>query len=95
LRARFDASRARGDIVHRREESRFQLQLNGDPKAALRLAQENWKVQREPRICASSRGCARNGRYVRTRNGSRLARRDALEYPAVAALVKSDEGRGK
>jgi Tfp pilus assembly protein PilF len=31
LRARFDASHARGDVVHRREESRFALQLEHDP----------------------------------------------------------------
>src|SRR4029078_4392639 len=48
LRARFDASRARGDVVHRREDSRFQWQLNGDAQPALRLARENWTVQREP-----------------------------------------------
>lgn len=48
LRARFDAARERGDSVHRREESRFQLELEGDLPKALELAEANWKVQREP-----------------------------------------------
>lgn len=48
LRARFDASRRRGDRVHLREEARYTLHLLGDARAALRLAQENWQVQKEP-----------------------------------------------
>jgi Tfp pilus assembly protein PilF len=48
LRDRFTASRLRGDRVHLREEARFTLHLLNDPKAALKLAQENWQVQKEP-----------------------------------------------
>ena len=48
LAARFEASRLRGDTVHRREEARFHLTLLHDNLRALVLAQENWKVQREP-----------------------------------------------
>ncbi|MDP9150968.1 MAG: hypothetical protein M3O36_13645 [Myxococcota bacterium] len=48
LRARHRASRARGDVVHRREQARFALQLEGDPASALELATANWGVQREP-----------------------------------------------
>ncbi|HSX61239.1 MAG TPA: hypothetical protein VLF18_13650 [Tahibacter sp.] len=48
LAARFDALRARGDRVHRREESRFRLALARDPDAALELALQNWAVQKEP-----------------------------------------------
>jgi len=47
LGARFHASALRGDVVHRREEARFRLWLEGDAEAALVLAEENWKVQRE------------------------------------------------
>ena len=88
LRARFDASRARGDTVHRREEARFQLQLNGDPKVALRLAQENWNVQREPadlRILAESAAAAGDAGALGVVR-SWLAE-TGLEYPAVAAVV--------
>lgn len=48
LRARFAAAHARGDRIHLREEARFQLELERDPDEALRLARENWDIQREP-----------------------------------------------
>lgn len=48
LAARFDASRLRGDVVHRREEARFWLELKDDPSRALTLAIANWDVQKEP-----------------------------------------------
>ena len=48
LTARFDASRLRGDTVHRREEARFELALRRNPAGALALARANWDVQREP-----------------------------------------------
>jgi tetratricopeptide (TPR) repeat protein len=48
LRDRFEASRLRGDRVHVREEARFTLHLLNDPNAALKLARENWGVQKEP-----------------------------------------------
>ena len=48
LRACFEAAHLRGDFVHQREEARFALRLIGDPRKALRLAQENWLVQHEP-----------------------------------------------
>jgi tetratricopeptide (TPR) repeat protein len=49
LKARFVASRKRGDTVHQGEEARFTLHLLKKPRAALQLAQANWAVQREPR----------------------------------------------
>lgn len=57
LGARFDASRARGDVVHRREEARYWLSLRDDAARALELAKANWDVQKEPwdaRILAES-----------------------------------------
>ena len=48
LRDRFAASRLRGDRVHLREEARFTLHLQNAPEAALKLAQENWLIQKEP-----------------------------------------------
>jgi len=47
LGARFDAARARGDTTHEKEESRFALALQGDPKRALALARSNFELQRE------------------------------------------------
>ena len=49
LKERFDASALRGDKLHQQEEARFHLYLLRDPSAALRLAQENYRLQREPR----------------------------------------------
>ncbi len=48
LRARFSDSRLRDDARHLREEARFILHLLKQPHKALQIAQENWKVQREP-----------------------------------------------
>ncbi|RJG05494.1 hypothetical protein D3870_05195 [Noviherbaspirillum cavernae] len=48
LRQRFAAASMRGDTIHQREQSRFELHLLGDPKAALQTAQRNWQVQKEP-----------------------------------------------
>lgn len=43
----FEASRLRGDTVHRREEARFWL-ARGDAERALRCARESWAAQHEP-----------------------------------------------
>lgn len=48
LEARFDAARARGDTVHRKEEARFALEVKGDAARALPLAVANFAQQREP-----------------------------------------------
>jgi hypothetical protein len=48
MAARFEAAHLRGDTVHQREEARFALAVERDPARALRLAQQNWLVQREP-----------------------------------------------
>jgi hypothetical protein len=88
LRARFDASRARGDTVHRREEARFQLQLNDDANTALRLALENWAVQREPadlRILAEAAAATNDAAAMETVRAWLAA--TGLEYPRVARLA--------
>jgi tetratricopeptide (TPR) repeat protein len=48
LAERFAEARMRGDTVHQREEARFSLYLLKQPRDALRLAEANWAVQREP-----------------------------------------------
>jgi Tfp pilus assembly protein PilF len=45
---RVEASRARQDVVHRREEARFTLELEHEPVRALELALANFAVQQEP-----------------------------------------------
>jgi Tfp pilus assembly protein PilF len=49
LEARYVAAQLRGDTVHQQEEAQFELKIKHNPKRALALAQENWKVQLEPR----------------------------------------------
>ena len=49
LADRYAAARLRGDTTHEQEESRFSLRMLNRPDEALRLAQNNWRVQREPR----------------------------------------------
>lgn len=88
LRARFEASRARGDTLHRREEARFQLQLNDDAQAALRLARENWDAQREPadlRILAEAAAAVKDAAAMGTVRA--WLAQTGLEYPRVARLV--------
>ena len=96
LRARFAASRARGDVVHRREEARFQLQGNGDSQAALRLALENWNVQREPadlRILAEAAVATNDaGAQATVRQ---WLEQTGLEYQAVSGLAGKRESASK
>jgi Tfp pilus assembly protein PilF len=47
LSARFAAAMQRGDTVHQREQARYELNVRGDAKTALALAQKNWDVQKE------------------------------------------------
>jgi len=48
LEAAFAAENLRGEAVHRREQARFLLEVQGQPQQALRVARENWRQQREP-----------------------------------------------
>ena len=49
LGERFAAAALRGERLHLAEEARYTLELKGDASAALALAAENWRTQREPR----------------------------------------------
>jgi hypothetical protein len=49
LKARFEAGRLRGENLHQGDEARFTLYLLKQPQQALRLAQANWVLQREPK----------------------------------------------
>lgn len=89
LAARIEASRLRGDVVHRREEARYWLELGGDPARALALAKDNWDVQKEPwdaRILLEAAKGAREPKEA----APVLAwlERTKLEHPALAALAK-------
>lgn len=47
--ARFTSMDQRGDHVFLREEATFLLHVQRDPRQALALAKQNWKVQRAPK----------------------------------------------
>lgn len=49
LEDRFAAAKLRGDATHIGDEARYRLRLRNDPREAVRLAAENYKVEREPR----------------------------------------------
>ena len=88
LRARFEASLARRDTSHQRDHARFELALAGNPRQALALALDNWKVQREPadlRILAEA--AAATGDAAALGIVKQWLAESGLEYPAVAALV--------
>ena len=48
LKQRFAAAMLRGDTVHQREQSRFELRLMQNPAKAMQIAKLNWEVQKEP-----------------------------------------------
>lgn len=47
MRARIAAAAERGDRIHLREEARFVLEVDGDAARAVRIAGDNWAVQKE------------------------------------------------
>jgi tetratricopeptide (TPR) repeat protein len=88
LRTRFDASHARGDTLHQRENARFELFLRRDARSAMTLALDNWKVQREPadlRILAEAASAA--GDAAALGIVKQWLAETRFEYPVVAALA--------
>ena len=84
LADRFDAARRRGDSLHKREEARYLLTIEGDAGGSLRLARENWQVQREPadlRILAEAAGATGDAAALREVAEWTLANR--LQYAAL------------
>ena len=48
LKAAFAAEEQRGEAVHRREQARFLLEVEDQPRLSLAAALDNWAVQHEP-----------------------------------------------
>ncbi len=88
LRARFEATRARGDRVHLREEARYTLEILHDANGALALARDNWKVQKEPAdariLLESARGA---NDPAAAREIATWVARTRLEGPRLASLA--------
>lgn len=95
LRERYDAALLRGDKSHGREQSRYELELRGDTRAALALATANWRVQHEPAdevVLARAAHAARRGeaaeplwQFLRETGGRDV--RLAVGGPAAAAFL--------
>ncbi len=93
LRARFAASRARGDRVQLREEARFVLALEGDAATALKLARSNWATQREPadlRILAEAAHAANDADALATVR--RWLADTRIEQAAITSLLMQPQG---
>ncbi len=88
LQARFDATQARRDTTHRKEEARFALELLGQAQRAFVLARDNYAVQRE---YADARMLLEAALAAGQRAGAEPVRqwmtRTRIEAPALAALV--------
>ena len=106
LGERFAAAGLRGDTTHRAEEARYRLRLRGDAGATLRLAAENYRVQREPRdarilleaaLAASDAGAAQPARDWLAASGFEDARlrRLAQELALVTRRAASPGGVGR
>jgi tetratricopeptide (TPR) repeat protein len=96
LKARFEAGHLRGDFVHQREEARFDLRLLGEPSEALRLAQANWQVQREPadlRILLESALAA--GDFAAAQPALDFMRTNRLEDVRLVSLAQQLNNNGK
>ncbi len=94
---RFAASRRRGEAFHLGDEARFTLYLQRDPSKALRLAEQNWRVQRTPAdarilyeaaIAAGDAGAADRARAFLTRAGMSEERLKRLSLQASRAATQ-------
>jgi len=95
LQAAFTAEQQRGEAVHRREQARFLLEVEAQPRLALSAARDNWAQQREPDdllvLVAAARAAgepsaAAPALAFASREGLSDARLDALrEAESVAA----------
>lgn len=93
LRERFAAAAMRGDTLHRQEESRFQLSVEGNKNRALELAVANWAIQREPydaRILLEAAVAA--GRRDAAQPVLDWLAQSKHEDPQLAALAKALSG---
>ncbi len=90
LADRFDAAHRRGDSLHKREEARYRLAIEKDAQGSLKLARENWAVQREPadlRILFEAASAVSDAAALREVADWRAAHR--LEFAALGAPARN------
>jgi predicted Zn-dependent protease len=71
LADRFAAAQRRGDTLHLRDQARFRLEIENEPRSALALARANWAMQREPadlRVLAAAARAANDSAALATVN---------------------------
>ncbi|MCE3263829.1 MAG: hypothetical protein K0R43_2908 [Pseudoduganella sp.] len=93
LQSRFNAARRRGENIHQREQARFELALRGNARAALCLAQSNWRAQKEGadlRVLLEAAAVLRQPAAAREALAWR--RRLGMEDAAIDALARKLEG---
>lgn len=90
LRDRLAAADRREPGRHAREQARFALDVAGQPRDALRLAQANWAWQREPAdavlLARAARAAGRDGEPVR-RELARFVRDTGWQDARLAPLL--------
>ena len=98
MRERFAAGRRRGEKFHLGDEARFTLYFLRNPSEALRLAEENWRVQRSPQdarilyeaaIVAGNTEAARGASDFMARAGMERARLSRLTTEAWWSAAQS------
>jgi hypothetical protein len=96
MAARFDALAQRGSDYFGREQVRFALHLQRDPRAALALAQKNWEVQRAPwdaRVLLEAARAAGDPKAAAPVIA--FVRETRLEDPVIDTLVRELDPRVK
>jgi tetratricopeptide (TPR) repeat protein len=92
--ARFDALAQRGSDFYGREQVRFALHLQRDPRTALALAQRNWEAQRAPWDARVLLEAARAADDPQAATGVlAFVRETKLEDPVIESLARELEGR--
>ena len=94
--ARFDALAQRGSDFYGREQVRFALHLQRDPRTALALAKRNWEAQRAPWDARVLLEAARAADDPQAAAGVlAFVRETKLEDPVIESLSRELRGRLK
>ncbi len=95
IKARIAAAKARGDTVHQGDEARFTLHVRQDAQTALKLAIDNWAVQKEPRDARILMEAAISAKNIgAARSVIKFLAQTHLEDAHLEALVNKVTGQG-
>lgn len=92
LKQRFAAAMLRGDTVHQREQSRFELRLMHNPARAMQIAKLNWAVQKEPadaRVYLEAAIAAKDNAAIQTM--TQWLATDHLEDVALTKIITKNK----